>query len=303
MIRFIALIFFLNSYLICFGQQKKDKPAYKKIQILLLGTFHFHQSLDSNSRLHSNLFTEKRQQEVGEIVSNLAAFAPDKIFIERKTSEQAYTDSLYAEYKKGNEPKDVKVLANEIVQLGFKTAKKLNLPAPVCVDFRPEGYSKQDYVPKYEMEKQVIEIWRQFDDNEFRELGRYDNSFLDKRHPVRKAFNEDSLLQKITLKDFLLFLNTSESYVRDTYSNWNWMYGIGKDNDYSGIDWLANFWYGRNAKIYGNILRQVDYQNDQKYLLIVGASHLSILKHLFEENPYFEVVEVNKALKQEKKRK
>ncbi len=294
MIRFIAIILLLSNYLISFGQPKQSKPAYKKIQILLLGTFHFHQSLDSNSRLHSNLFSDQRQKEVGEIVNNLVAFAPDKIFIERKTSEQAYTDSIYAEYKKGNEPKDRKVNANEIVQLGFKTARKLNLSAPICVDFRPEGYSEEDYQPKYPIEKNIVEIWRQFDANE--DTVRSNAEFLDKRYPVKRT-KLDSILQRSTLKEFLLYMNQPESYVGDAYTNWNWLYSKGGENDYTGMDWLANIWYGRNVKIYGNVLRQVDYENDQKYLLIIGASHLSILKHLFEENPFFEVIEVGNVLK------
>jgi hypothetical protein len=299
MIRVITIILLLNWYFVCFGQQEQSKPAYKKIKILLLGTFHFHESLDSSSRLHSNLFTEQRQKEVGEIVDDLVAFGPDKIFIERKTSAQAYTDSIYMEYKKGNEPKDAKINANEIVQLGFKTAKRRDLPAPICVDFRPEGYSDSSYQPKYELEKNIVGVWRQFDNREG--STRTNEKFLDKGYPVKRA-KLDSLLQKSTLSDFLLHLNNPKSYIRDTYTNWNWFYSIGDKDDHTGMDWLANFWFGRNAKIYGNVLRQVDYDKDQKYLLIVGASHLSILKYLFEENPYFEVVEVNSILKGSKTR-
>jgi hypothetical protein len=72
------------------------------------------------------------------------------------------------------------------VQLGFNTAKKCGLPAPICVEFRPEGYSDSSYQPKYD--------------------------------------------------------------------------------------------------------------KDQKYLLIIGASHISILKYLLSENPYFEVIEVGSIL-------
>jgi hypothetical protein len=274
---------------VCTGQ-----TSHKKIKIILLGTFHFHQSLDSNSRLHSQLFTEKRQKQIDEIVNNLVFFAPDKIFVERRTSEQAYIDSLYTEYKAGHEPKDKKLLANEIVQLGYKTAKILNLRTPICVDFRPEDYSSKGYQVKYPIEKNIIDIWQEFDDNE--DTIRSNTKFLDKRYPTKRV-NLDSLLQKSTLKEFLLYMNRHESYMRDTYSDWNWFYSKGGKNDYTGMDWLANFWYGRNLKIYGNILRSVDYQNDKKYLLIIGASHISFLKHLFAENPYFEIIEVEKVLK------
>lgn len=61
-----------------------------KIQIVLLGTFHFNQSLDSNSRLHSHLFTLKRQAEIQDIVNSLASFKPTKIFVEQEPDRQAF---------------------------------------------------------------------------------------------------------------------------------------------------------------------------------------------------------------------
>ena len=48
----------------------------KRIKIILLGSFHMNQSLDSNSRLHSNLFTPKRQNEVNELVAKLVKQKP-----------------------------------------------------------------------------------------------------------------------------------------------------------------------------------------------------------------------------------
>lgn len=286
--RYYILLVFTAISATCCGQNN-----YKRIKIVLLGTFHFHQSLDSNSRLHTQLFTQKRQKEVADIVDDLVKFAPDKIFVERKVSEQGYTDSLYTAYKNGHEPKDKKVLANEIVQLGFQTAKRLHLAAPICVDFRPEAYSNKDYTTQYPVEQSLVDIWRQFEDSE--DNTRSNSTFLDKRYPLKRT-NMDSLLQKSTLKEFLIYMNRPDVYTGDTYRNWNWFYSKGGENDYTGMDWLANFWHGRNIKIYGNILRQVDYQKDQKYVLIIGASHISLLKYLFSENPYFEVVDVDKVL-------
>lgn len=284
----LSLVFSLVS-IMCVGQGE-----HKRIKILILGTFHFHQSLDANSRLHSQLFTTARQKQVTEIVNDLVAFAPDKIFIERKTGDQFYTDSIYAEYREGNEPKDAKILANEIVQLGFKTARELKLSSPLCVDYRPEGYSDEKYKIKYALEQDVVDLWRDFDANE--DNLRSNTAFLDKRYPLKRT-NLDSLLQKSTLKEFLLYMNRKESYQGDAYSNWNWFYSKGGKDDYTGMDWLANFWYGRNLKIYGNILRSVDFERDKKYVLIIGATHISFLKHLFSENPYFELVEVDQVLK------
>lgn len=61
------LILALLVSCVSFGQ---DNP--KRIKVILLGTFHFNQSLESSSKLHSDLFSQKRQEEVASLVAKLA---------------------------------------------------------------------------------------------------------------------------------------------------------------------------------------------------------------------------------------
>ncbi len=272
-----------------FGQ-----PKPKKIQIVLLGTFHFNQSLDSSSRLHSNLFSSKRQKEVANIVQKLGAFDPNKIFIEQEPSRQPFWDSIYDDFKKGIPPSTIKLKANEITQLGLSTAKKLGLEKLICVDFQPENYAEADFNTPYKTEKTIKSLWD--------EIAAYSDSirtnaiFFDKRYPIKRP-NGDSLLQKSSLRDYLLYINSPESYTYYNWSDWNWFYSLGKKYEYIGSDWLANFWYGRNMRIYSNILRQTNFEKDKKYLVIYGSAHISFLKYLFETNPFFEVVSLESVLK------
>lgn len=277
----------LLSAFICFAQPKK-------IKIILLGSFHFNQTLDSNSKLHSNLFSEQRQKEVDEITTKLAAQHIDKIFIERTPNEQPFWDSLYNNYCNGKLPNTTRLKANEIVQLGFNTAKKLKLPAVQCVDFQPEDYRDSSFKTNYPTEKLAKALWDSYET--MSDSIRNNTVFFDKPYPY-KRLKQDSLLQKSTLANYLISVNDPSNFAFYTYTDWNWFYSLGTKEEYAGVDFVANFWYGRNLRIYTNILRSVDYKKDNTYLLIYGSSHIPFIKHLFETNPYFEIVEVKDVLK------
>ncbi|GGD81339.1 hypothetical protein GCM10011514_51780 [Emticicia aquatilis] len=277
-----------------FSLSAQTKPTPKKIQIVLLGTFHLNQSLDSNSRLHSDLFSKKRQKEVDEIVNSLANFNPDKIYVENTPDRQPYWDSLYFNYQKGIEPSNRKVNANEIVQFGFKTAKKLNLKGVKCVDFQPADYDSPNFKTEYALEKTIKNLFDQM--GAYNDSVRTNDEFLSKGYPFKRP-KQDSLLQKTTLAEYILAQNTPESAAYFTYSDWSWYYGLGRKDEYVGVDVIANFHYSRNARIFANILRDVEYKKDNRYVLIYGSSHIPFLKHLFETYPYFEVIALENVLK------
>ncbi|WP_370451007.1 DUF5694 domain-containing protein [Olivibacter sp. XZL3] len=70
---------------------------------------------------------------------------------------------------------------------------------------------------------------------------------------------------------------------------------------FMGAD-LTIDWYRRNILIYSKILAQLDYKEDALFL-VIGNDHVPILKQLFNDNPYFEVVETEKWLGKSKIKK
>ncbi len=283
------ILFLLLAPVFCFAQQSS-----KKIKIILLGTFHFNQSLDSSSKLHSNLFTDKRQKEVNDIVMKLAAQKPDKIFLEFTEKNQPYYDSIYTDYLKGQEPKKNKDKANEFFQLGMKAAKKLGHTKIHGMNYQPQELADSSFEPKNNIEALTRDLYLA--------LGNYEDStranaeFYDMPYPYRLP-KLDSLLQKSTLSNFLIYLNSKTKLQRDEYVNWNFFLSVGTGSDMTFSDYVGNFWYGTNLRNYNNVLRKVDYKNDNCYLIIYGSSHVPILKYFFEMNPFFEVVDINKVLK------
>lgn len=278
---------------ILFMQVTVAQTPKKKIQIVLLGSFHFNQSLDSNSRLHSHLFTPKRQSEVSDIVNRLVDFKPTKIFVEQEPDRQQFWDSIYADFKMGKEPTTNKLKANEITQLGLKTAKALQLKNVLCVDFQPENFGEKDYQPRNTSDSLMRAMWQYI--NNYPDSIQNHTDLFNLPYP-NKRLKQDSLLQTKTLAEYLLTLNTPEYFAYSDYTNFTWFYSIGKANEYVGVDWLTDFWYGRNLRIYTNVLRHINPKEDNKLLLIYGSSHIAFLKHLFEMNPLFEVVELDKVI-------
>jgi hypothetical protein len=266
----------------------------KKIKIILLGSFHFNQSLDSTSKLHSNLFSVKRQSEINSIVNKLVAQKPDKIFLEFTEQNQSYYDSIYNDFLKGNEPQKLRVKANEIFQLGMKTAKKLGHKKVFGINYQPEDLGEATFKPRNNVEAALRDLYSAI--GNFEDSTRTNAKFYDLPVPYRLP-NADSLLQKSSLSQFLLYLNSDTKLQRDEFVNWNYLYSIGTGTDMTVTDYVGTFWYGTNLKNYNNVLRKVDYEKDKCYLIIYGSSHIPILKYFFSMNPFFEVVDLNKILR------
>lgn len=270
------------------------QQAPKKIKIILLGTFHFNQSLDSASRLHSNIFSDKRQKELNDIVENLTAQKPDKIFLEFTESNQAYYDSLYNQYLAGNEPERERTKANEIFQLGMKTAKKLGHQKIYGMNYQPNEMSDSTFKPRNTVEQAMLELYKAL--GEYGDTTRTNAAFYDLPFP-EKLPKLDSLLQKSTMSEFLLYLNSDKKLMRDEYVNWNYLYSVGTGTDITVTDYVGTFWYGTNLRNFNNVLRNVEYEKDECYLIIYGSSHIPILKYFFSMHPYFEVQDLNNILK------
>lgn len=286
--------YFLSILLVTFSLTIFAQKTPKKIKIILLGTFHFNQSLDSASKLHSNLFSVNRQNELNLIINNLVAQKPDKIFLEFTEKNQPFYDSVYNEYKTGNEPLKVKLKANEIFQLGMKTAKRLDHKKVYGMNYQPEELGDSTFKPRNSVEAAMKDLYNAI--GNFNDSTRTNSKFYDLPYPYRLP-KQDSLLQKTTLSKFLLFLNSETKLQRDEFTNWNYLYSVGTGTDMTVTDYVGTFWYGTNLRNFNNVLRNVDYEKDKCYLIIYGSSHIPILKYFFKMNPFFEVVDLNKILK------
>ena len=119
-----------------FVNQSSGQTETPRIKVLLLGTFHFGVTPDKNKTSFLDLFSGKRQKELGQIAVYLKKFGVDKLFIESHFTRQHSIDSLYALFRQGKIT-DTLTLRNEIIQIGFRTAV-MSQSKLIAADYRQE---------------------------------------------------------------------------------------------------------------------------------------------------------------------
>lgn len=160
---FFTLLLVTSTYTL--GQDLKNPytVTFKGVEtseLFMLGTFHFKDAgLDGYKPKHDvDILSEKRQQELQEVLDQIRKFRPTKIAVEWKKSRQARLDSLYKEYLAG----DYELKSNEIYQIGFRMGKELGhtrlyaIDAPARNFEEYEALSEEAYEQKSAHFKEVL---------------------------------------------------------------------------------------------------------------------------------------------------
>jgi len=248
-----------------FSQQPKTK-------VVLLGCFHFdNPGLDVAKFENANILSEKRQQEVREVLNKLKEFKPDKIFVEAPVEMQAKLDSNLTNYKSGS----FTLKGSETHQLGFRLAKELDLPKLYAVDYREAAF------PFDSLMKSAAEA------KQFNLLG-YVKSSIDS---IQNLFNES--LKKNTIREMLLGQNTKEGNAFAVGVYFDFLIA-GKEGNHVG-SYLTSEWWRRNMIIYENILKRLS-GKEERILVIFGSSHTALLNEMMKYNKNIELVPVNSVL-------
>ncbi|MFT3824773.1 MAG: DUF5694 domain-containing protein [Chitinophagaceae bacterium] len=263
----------LLPLLICLYAQAQQK----KIKVLLVGTFHFAQT----DTLKYDIMTPKRQQEVLKMVSRLEKFRPDKIFIEQNPEFEYVNkrDSLYQAYLNGT----FKLRRNEIYQVAFRMGK----------DLGHKTIYQCDHPGSWGFFYTTAEKYARTHDQQ----SLLDYTAPGTTMPETKRETKDSLRNALTLQQYLRWMNGKTVQSTTIASYLNVFVRLGNtdvfpktyDSTYFAGVKLVGDWYRRNIWIYTKILAQIDY-SEKSLFLIIGNDHVPVLKHLFESNPYFEVV-------------
>jgi len=249
-------------------KDKKESNTNPKVSIL--GVFHFAGTSDYSSVEFESLESEKRQQEIKEVVEKLKRFKPTKVMLEFPASDSHYLDSLYAETLNGNHDYTI----NEIEQLGFRLAKELNHGKVYSIDYRLDlpfekliGFAEKN--DKERFERMVASIEQQDE-------------------------KESDYLEKNSILEYLIYRNSNEEDIRNKDQYLNQTAKFVNDTSYIGAKFVAK-WWERNIYMMTNIDKWVD-PND-RILVIVGAAHRAVLKDFYEDRTDVEYVEIADFLK------
>lgn len=248
----------------------------RPVKVYLLGIFHFNQTDTTVYDVRS----AKHQASIQLLADKVIAVRPDKVFIERmpEWEHQNHVDSLYQVYRKGG----LRQARNEIWQIGGRIATALNHPHLYQCD-QPGMYGYH-----LGMIEEYVKLHNQDSLLEYKGKGMTSPEFA--------GIDADSLRMHTTLLEYIRWLNsaevqkTSHAHYINTYPQmgntnvfeWDSTYFLGAN--------LTIDWYRRNILIYSKMLAQLDY-SEKAICLIIGNDHVPIIRQLFKDNPFFEVIE------------
>lgn len=267
LLTFLILLSFTQTY----SQEKTD--------VLLLATYHF-----TNTEKFGDILNPKKQKGIEELLSKLKTFQPQKIYVENTPKKQNFWDSIYINYKNGQNQK----LRNEIFQIGIRLAKNLNLKSGVtCVDWqrRPANNFQEKAYLEY-LDKMI----------------NYDDS-IEKINPVGKSqYIEktknyfDSVYIKIpnmNIMEIFRIFNSKTFLNNIFYSNISSYLDV--DSNKTGVVWTQNNMI-RNVNIYQNIIQDILKTNPKRVIILYGAGHIKALRNYLETHPKINIIETNNYL-------
>ena len=233
-------------------------------QIMVLGTFHMQGSCDVHGEAVEDIFSERRQKEIEDILDKIKQYRPTKIAVEIERKKEEFLNQQYIAYLN----QQLQLTQNEVHQIAFRLAKQLEHQKIYAVDWMEQGVSTRgcgDCIT-YLMEKEP---------KLYEEISQYECEAI-------------KLDQNITIVDAYQRINSVE-YEEMTNAYYTNYARIGVDENYYGLGWL-NWWYQRNLIIFANLAQLVTQDSNERILLLIGAAHKGILSKMLTDSKLFEVV-------------
>lgn len=237
--------------------------AANDVQIMLLGTYHFAGSTgDAVKQSLDDPLTPARQSQLNELVERLQHWQPQQIAVEWTSS---LTDSTTARYKR-YQSTGMTDSRNEVVQVGFRLARRLGHSAVYPIDY-------QMGIGNDSIEALFVRRPR------FRAL--MDSMQAAEQHSA------DSLSEWHARATVVEQLREANSEIALHGGNSRAMFGsfltAGEGANYGGAQLLAR-WYERNFRMAHNLTRILR-PDTRRILVLVGSGHVPSLRNIFDETP------------------
>jgi len=228
-------------------------------QVLVIGSYHMsNPGLDAVTVRADDVLAPKRQREIEELATRLAAFRPTKVAIEIPYGKDSVSNALYRRYVAGSYTLD----RTEMQQLGFRVAKSAGLPRIYGVDY------------DLDVNLAPVMVWALTH-------GQPDLASAAQGLSAKLLAEADSMMKHATVGELVSALNSARA--DSAHGIYMAALRVGADTSYPGANATAR-WYERNLKIASNILRVIDSPTD-RVLVIIGAAHAPILRELLERVP------------------
>lgn len=239
------------------GPETAAQPVRAKVQVMVLGTFHFEGAPDTN-----DVLAPEQQEEIRAVVDSLARFRPTELALEEVPADSARLDSLYRAYRTG----DHELTANERQQLGFRLAARLNRERVWAIDHKLPWPNRKAVRWAKKHQPGFLDYYRTWRED-------------------RRAL-QDSLMREGTIGDILRRLNSAE-YIRGLEELRMRKLELGAGSRYPGVAPVLSM-YERDLKIFANLTRIAE--PGDRILVIYGTGHVSHLRTFVRNHPKMELV-------------
>ncbi|MBO0322778.1 hypothetical protein J0X14_10755 [Muricauda sp. CAU 1633] len=260
---------------------ENSQPENTK-QALLIGTFHYHNPGADVAKTKSfDVLSDASQVELEEISEKIKAYHPDQVFVEWPYDEQQELDSLYQLYLEDNYFTNDSLsdfyLKNEIFQLAFRVAKKVGLKSVQAVDYQNTDFPFDSLMTVAAMQNQT-DLQQQFTDG----IERFTQEF------------DEKIKSGATLLEMTYYLNTEELRRFSNEFQTQVPLLVGDRNNFVGA-YLASEWYRRNVYMW-SLAQKATQPDNQRIMLLLGASHIAMIKDFIDQNEEWTAVELNEIM-------
>ena len=249
-----------------------------KPTIMILGSGHLaNPGMDTFNYKMDDVLAPKRQHEIEALVTQLKAFRPTKIALETDERYDAAINADYQAYLKGT----YELKRGEGNQIGFRLAKQMGHPKVYCVDYfrnyseEPDAFFPENF------------DWDVMDFDTFAKEHNVDYRLKSSPTEGKITRDKDGTIWIESEKyepiiDMYIRLNEPEGRLAD-HQEYLRIARIGLGDQYPGANWVGHLWHTRNLKIFVNLTRITESEDD-RILLIIGAGHVFLVQQFLEDS-------------------
>jgi len=237
------------------------------VRVMIVGDFHMsNPGRDLHNVTVDDVLSQARQAQIVAVTDALARFKPTVVAAEWPADIAA---TRYADYRAGK----LAPSHNEVVQLGFRLADKMNLPAFAGIDV--DGEFPYEAVQTY-AKAHGQSVW-------------LDAAGAQVEAMVRR---QDELLKTGTVGATLRWLN-DPALIAKGNDFYRATLHVGGGAEQPGAE-LMTAWYRRNFLICANLVQLA--KPGDRIVVFYGSGHTFLLRQCVREMPGFELVEPNAYL-------
>ncbi len=244
----------------------------ERIEVMFLGSYHMsNPGADAFNLEADDVLVPTRQIEIQAVVDGLAEFAPTHVAVEAPWGDSVAT-SRYDAYKAG----ELELRRSEEEQIGFRLAHQLRHARVYPVDVQMQ----LDFASVSQLAQQDPK------------LGALMGGIQEIGETAIATMAE--WLASGTIGAMLVKMNDPEMLQRAHSPYVEFFVPIAIDENYAGADMVAT-WYQRNIRIFANLTRIVESDNDRLFA-VYGQGHVPIIRQMVIDHPGYCVVEPNPYL-------